>query len=130
MKNSKPRKGMHHEAPASSFAKAQKLRENQTEAESLLWEKLSNKQLNDLKFRRQHPLGVYILDFYCHQYKLAIEVDGEYHLSKDQILIDEERTQNLECSGIMVIRFTNQQVISNLEQVLQEIIKQINNLKD
>ncbi|MCG2792879.1 MAG: endonuclease domain-containing protein [Weeksellaceae bacterium] len=113
--------GMWKGAPSSSFEKAKYLRNNETKAEAKLWEKLRNKQLGGFKFRRQHPISLYIADFYCHQLKLIIEIDGEYHDTKIQIPKDEERTRILEFNGIQVIRFTNKQILSNIDAVLKEI---------
>lgn len=110
-------------APASSFGKAKDLRHSETEAEKLLWEKLRNNQFGGFKFRRQHPISLYIADFYCHKLRLIIEIDGEYHYTKEQIPRDEERTKILEFNGIRVIRFSNDEILSNLEKVLKEIEK-------
>jgi len=112
MKKFKPNynEGMWKGAPQSSFLKAQSLRINETEAEKILWEKLKNKQLRGCKFRRQHPISLYIADFYCHQLKLVIEIDGEYHSVQEQIEKDRERTQILESTGLQIIRFTNNEI--------------------
>ena len=115
--------GMWKGAPSSSFGKAKDLRMNETEAEKLLWEKLKNNQLEGFKFRRQHPISLYIADFYCHKLKLIIEIDGEYHFRKEQIPKDEERTKVLEFNGVNVIRFSNDEVLNSLEKVLNEIEK-------
>jgi very-short-patch-repair endonuclease len=66
-------------ASATTKALAAELRKNMTDAEKVLWQQLRNRKLGDLKFRRQHPVGIFILDFYCHEKKLAIEVDGGIH---------------------------------------------------
>ena len=113
--------GMWKGAPASSFKKAKFLRENETDAEKILWEKLKNKQLGGFKFRRQHPISLYVADFYCHKLKLIIEIDGKYHYTKEQIPKDDERTKILEFNDVRVIRFLNQEILSNIEKVLQEI---------
>lgn len=99
----------------SSFLKAQFLRKNETESEKILWGKLKNNQLNGFKFRRQHPIGFYIVDFYCHRLKLIIEVDGEYHNLPEQIEKDKKRTQILESEGLRLIRFSNNEIQKNLE---------------
>ena len=105
------------------LANARELRKNQTEAEELLWQVLRNRQLNNLKFRRQHPLKVgFILDFYCAEAKLGLEIDGGYHSPQEQQEFDEERTKIISEYGIRIIRFTNGQVIQNTEQVLKDII--------
>lgn len=96
-----------------------------TEAEHLLWEALRNKQLDGFKFRRQHPVSKYVLDFYCHQAKLAIELDGGYHEDSVQQLYDADRTANLTELGIEVIRFQNDNVMENLDEVLDDILEEV-----
>ena len=123
MKKLKPNhdEGMWKGAPSDSFTKAQFLRRNETKAEKLLWEKLRNNQLEGLKFRRQHPVNIYIADFYCHELKLVIEVDGGYHQTKEQLILDNRRTDDIEFQGLKLIRFTNEEVTFNLEEVLTKI---------
>ena len=108
-------------APASGFLKAQSLRETLTEAEVYLWQRLKSNQFHGLKFRRQHPIGIYIVDFYCHQHKLIIELDGEYHNTLEQVEKDQERTDFLSFQGLRVIRFTNEQVLTEIDTVLEKI---------
>ena len=103
------------------FSNAKKLRGNQTEAEEKFWYAVKDNQIEGYKFRRQHPLSIYIADFYCHALKLVIEIDGGYHLSEEQQLLDKKRTTDLEFQGLKVIRFTNEEIISNLEEVLSKI---------
>ena len=103
------------------FQNAKKLRENPTLAEDTLWIALRNNQLDGYKFRRQHPLSIYIADFYCHKLKLVIEVDGGYHQTDEQLLLDKRRTADIEFQGIKVIRFTNNEVMNNLLEVLNKI---------
>lgn len=122
--------GMWKGAPPESFAKAKILREKETNAEKLLWEKLKGNQLEGIKFRRQHPINLYIADFYCHKCRLIIEIDGEYHFSDDQRIKDEERTKMLEFNDLHVIRFTNEEVENNIEYVLQQIKNKIDELKN
>jgi very-short-patch-repair endonuclease len=95
-----------------------------TEAETLLWQRLKNRKLNGLKFRRQHPLHLYIADFYCHEKRLVIEIDGGIHNRKHVQEHDENRSAELDRLGITIIRFTNEQVIQNIDKVLEEIISQ------
>lgn len=90
MKN-KYYKGMFNDANPTHFQLAKQLRRHSTEAEMKLWNVLSNKGFQDLKFRRQHPFGNFILDFYCHSIKLGIELDGEIHSSETQMEKDKER---------------------------------------
>ncbi len=98
---------------------ARKLRKHMTPAEFRLWEVLRNKQLDGLRFRCQHPVGSFILDFYCPSFKLVVEVDGEVHL--DQKHYDDARTERLTQYGYKVLRFTNEQVMNHLPEVLAEI---------
>lgn len=97
---------------------AQQLRWNLTLAEQKLWQALKGRQLG-IKFRCQHPIGRFIVDFYCPQCKLIIEVDGEIHTQ--QLGYDANRTEQLEAYGYQVLRFQNQEVMSNLEEVLRQI---------
>ncbi|NGY37393.1 endonuclease domain-containing protein [Flavobacterium sp. XN-5] len=108
-------------APASGFLKAQSFRVNSTDAEVYLWERLKSNQFQGLKFRRQHPIGIYIVDFYCHQHQLIIEIDGGYHNSLEQIEKDQERTNFLSFQGLKVVRFTNEQVLREIGDVLEKI---------
>ena len=98
---------------------ARKLRNNLTPAEALLWSALRSKQLSGLRFRCQHPVGNFILDFYCPSLKLAIEVDGGIHAT--QIDYDRDRTAKLSEYGYKVLRFSNEEVINDLPKVLSEI---------
>lgn len=105
------------------------LRRNSTHAEELLWEVIRNRQLDGKKFLRQHPLfyditgkeSFFIADFYCHEEKLIIELDGIYH--RYRLKEDKERTEILRCLGAKVIRFKNEEVINNLNSVLTRIKK-------
>ncbi len=108
------------------FEKAKDLRNNLTPAESILWSYLRQKPLGH-KFRRQHPISIYIADFYCHSLKLIIEVDGNIH-DKDRVHThDIERQRNLEAEGIGFLRFTNFAVEKNLEVVIETIERYIQN---
>lgn len=98
--------------------RARILRKKMTFAESLLWEQLRKKQLNGVRFRRQHPVSRFIVDFYCYKASLVIEIDGGVHQEKDQSERDENRTYELEKLGLIVIRFSNKEVISHLSKVL------------
>ena len=105
----------------SVFENAKNNRQLNTPAEATLWEAIRLKKLDGFKFRNQHALGSYVVDFYCHEAKLAIEVDGEYHADPNQMEYDEERTKRIEASGVRIIRFTNHEVLTNLEEVLVKI---------
>jgi len=104
---------------------AKKIRNQPTEAEALLWDVLSGKKLENAKFRRQHIIGSYITDFICLKSNLIVEVDGLVHQLPENKASDEERTEWLEKEGYRVIRFTNNEVLSNLDKVLAEIRKQL-----
>lgn len=112
---------MYYGALTRNFEYAKQNRVDSTPAESALWEELRNKKLKGYKFRRQHPVGIFILDFYCHAAKLAIEIDGEYHLEQEQQLYDRARTELLYQAGIKELRFTNQDILTNLPSVLGTI---------
>lgn len=112
---------LHKNSKASTFENARSLRKMQTKAEQILWKALRNNQICNLKFRRQHPFDNYILDFYNHKMKLAIEVDGEVHNDPEVALYDLARTKNLNESGLKILRFTNNIVESNLKKVLKDI---------
>ncbi|MFN8639900.1 MAG: endonuclease domain-containing protein [Dehalococcoidia bacterium] len=101
------------------LARCRELRREATDAEALLWDLLRGRQLAGAKFRRQHQFGRYILDFYCHASRLAIEVDGAHHASQAEQ--DAERTSYLEAHGLRVVRFTNRDVLLETETVLQAI---------
>lgn len=100
---------------------SRELRQVETEAEKVLWEWLRNKKLNGLKFRRQHPLSSYIADFYCHEKKLVIELDGAIHETKENMDYDKTRTQQLNEEGIIVVRFRNEEVMNDIEAVIKKI---------
>lgn len=98
------------------------LRKNSTEAERILWQKIRGRKLNGLKFYRQYSVGPYILDFFCSQIRLAIELDGEQH--KNVREYDEERDTLLKKADIKTLRFWNGEVLNNIENVLKRIYSQ------
>jgi len=102
-----------------------KLRVNATNAEHLLWQVLCDRQLAGLKFRRQHPCADFIVDFYCHEKRLVIELDGGGHLEPNQESYDMDRTKKLEELELKVLRFWNNEVLQNLEGVVEEILANI-----
>jgi len=104
-----------------NYELARQLRRNQTPPEVLLWSCLRKNRLCNTGFRRQHPIGPYVVDFYCFEKKLIIEVDGEVHSIPEQMLKDRERQQNLEAMGFHFLRFKAKEVMSNLEGVLASI---------
>ncbi len=103
------------------FRKAAELRMNMTEAEKLLWDGLKGKQIGGLRFRRQHPISRFIVDFYCHHAKLIVEIDGGIHLNEEVKEYDEGRTYELEQFGLKVIRFKNEEVLKHLDKVINRI---------
>ena len=108
-------------ASAEIFKRAKNLKREMTPAEKILWKELRNGKLDGHKFRRQHPIGKFVADFYCHQRKMVIELDGGIH---DDVGIkerDEGRTYELENFGLKIIRFTNEDIFENLDNVLNEI---------
>lgn len=92
-----------------------------TTPEIVLWSRLKNRKLSGHKFRRQHSIGPYILDFYCHALYLAIEVDGRQHQEPEVMEYDRIRTEYLESLNVQVVRFTNIEVLNDLDSVIQEL---------
>jgi very-short-patch-repair endonuclease len=113
---------MEHQATPSARHHAKTLRTGMTDAERRLWSRLRLEQLG-VKFRRQHPLGGYVLDFVCLDRKLAIEIDGSQHL--DQQAYDDRRTQWLESQGFAVLRFWANEVLSETDAVVLSIIQRL-----
>ncbi|MES1022191.1 DUF559 domain-containing protein [Gloeocapsa sp. BRSZ] len=103
------------------IAAARRLRQNLTPAEKILWEALRNQQLNKLKFRCQHGVGSFVVDFYCAECRLVVELDGEIH--EQRVNYDTVSTAKLQQYGLRVITFRNQEVITNLDNVPQQILK-------
>ena len=112
---------MNKGAPARNFFFSRENRKQATESEKLLWEQLRDRNLYGLKFRRQHPVSDFIADFYCDKCKLIIEIDGAYHNYIEQKQYDDGRTYELNELKITVIRFTNTEVIEDMNFVLGEI---------
>lgn len=111
--------GMNQGAKPQIFENAKFLRHKKmTPQELMLWNKLKNKQVLSQRFRRQHPIGSYILDFFCPGCKLSIEVDGESHLILTQKEYDQKRAEYINSIGIKELRFTNEQVEYALEEVI------------
>ena len=107
--------------PVPLLKAARALRSTMTEAEQHLWYHLRRKQVGGFRFRRQHPFERFVLDFYCLEVKLAIELDGGQHNEPDIKAHDRERSEFLACHGIQVLRFWNNEVFSNKDAVLQYI---------
>jgi very-short-patch-repair endonuclease len=117
-----------HELPKppldpNTLAFARNLRQSTTDAEQLLWRHLRNRRLAGYKFRRQHPVPPYILDFYCDAAQLAIELDGGQHNTDEARAHDEIRARFLASRGIQVLRFWNDVVLTETDAVLEAIHK-------
>lgn len=102
---------------------ARTLRSEPTPTEDKLWEALRGRKLLGLKFRRQHPYERFVLDFFCVEHRLVLEVDGGVHLTPAQVAHDAARTEYLQQRGIRVLRFRNDEVEDNLQVVLQKIVE-------
>ena len=114
-------KNMFFGAKAELFTLALQMRKNPTEAERAMWKILRKFRHSGFPFRRQHPIEFCIADFYCHNLRFVIEVDGEIHTENEIQSHDEGRTGELERFGIKVIRFTNNQILHNSNQVVERI---------
>lgn len=119
---------LHGDAFDKLYKYARVLRERSTEAEEILWKHLRGRKLDGYKFRRQHPLDIYVADFYCHQLKLVLELDGSVHEGRMNENYDEVRTERISESGITVIRFKNDEVVKNINYVLGEIRRKIKDI--
>ena len=116
---------MHFGAKPDLFKLAIEMRKNPTHSERILWKHLKKFRFEGYTFRRQHPIDIFIADFYCHKLKLIIEVDGEIHNNEQAQEHDDGRTGELERFGITIIRFTNEQVLKYQEVVISQIRKYI-----
>jgi very-short-patch-repair endonuclease len=112
-------KSMYYGAKPVTMEAARILRENMTFHEKLHWEKLKQKQICGVRFRRQHPIDFFIADFYCHEARLVVEIDGEIH--KQQKEYDDGRSAEMERYLIKVLRFTNSEVENNINDVVKKI---------
>ena len=112
---------MFYGAKPHIFEKAKFLRKNMTDSELKLWEVLKGKRLLGLRFRSQHPIDIFIADFYCHPVKLVVEVDGGIHKSSDQKEYDIKRTSELNAGGIAVVRFANEEIENDINYVINKI---------
>jgi very-short-patch-repair endonuclease len=116
-----PKRDFHKNAQGKLFEYARNMRKNHTAAEDLLWQNLRGRKLGEHQFRRQHPVAGFIADFYCHEAKLVIELDGKIHDLKEQNEYDGGRTYELKEHELRVIRFTNEEVERNILAVLADI---------
>jgi very-short-patch-repair endonuclease len=116
-------KSMYYGAKPETFEAARILRKHMTTHEKLLWDKLKLKQICGVRFRRQHPIDFFIADFYCHEIRLVVEIDGEIHNYQREH--DEGRSAEMERYFIKVIRFTNSEVEYNIEDVVKRIENEV-----
>jgi lysyl-tRNA synthetase class 2 len=110
----------------STVATARRLRRDQTDAERALWFRLRDRRLAGLKFRRQMPLGRYVVDFCCESARLIVELDGGQHSEREKE--DRERTEALEAMGYLVLRFWNNDVLRNTDGVVESILDTLGKL--
>src|SRR5215210_707225 len=110
-------------APEEEREWVRRLRAEQTQAEATLWQLLRNRKLIGGKFRRQVPVGRYVADFYCHERKLIVELDGEAHSDPDQQAHDQNRDTFLRSQGLRILRFSNEDALGGPEKVLDQIRK-------
>ncbi|MDV2470040.1 endonuclease domain-containing protein [Acinetobacter chinensis] len=109
------------------FAKS--MRHTATDGENLMWQFLRNKRFMNLKFRRQHVIAPYIVDFFCHELGLVVELDGGQHGTDDAVEYDAERTLFIEALGLKVVRYWNHDVLGNTEVVLEDLWRVCSELK-
>ena len=112
---------LHKAATGKLYQYGRELRQESTEAEKLLWAELRNRKLNGWKFRRQHPLDKFIVDFYCNEKKLVVELDGSVHSEKINEEYDEARTAMLSGLNVIVLRFKNEEVVNDIKETLKKI---------
>ena len=113
---------LHKKSSPVLYEYAKQMRRNSTEAEETLWNRMKNKRAAGLKFRRQHPIDKFIADFYCHEKRLVIELDGNIHAHDEQRDLDKGRTETLNEFGIKVLRFKNEEILENIEEVVKKIL--------
>ncbi len=115
-------KSLHHySAPKSAFENAKILRKNQTKAEWLFWRIVSGRKILGFKFRRQHPISKYIVDFYCQEVLLVIELDGDIHYIESVKRYDKKREDDLKKLGLEIIRFKNEEVLFDTDRTIEKL---------
>ena len=114
---------MYFGASPVTFKKAKQLRARLTSSEKLLWNRVKNKQICYVRFRRQHPIETFIVDFYCHTVKMVIEIDGEIHLQQKEY--DIQRDKEIAKYDIVILRFKNQEVENEIELVINTITNSV-----
>jgi len=121
---------MHLGAKASTFRNAFYLRKKLTEAEMILWERVKGKQVEGVRFRRQHPIKTFVVDNFANELNLSIEIDGGYHSERSQVFSDEDRTEILITYGVTIIRFSNEEVLYSTDDVIEKIRQKIIDLRE
>jgi very-short-patch-repair endonuclease len=122
-------RNMFYGASHKIFEKAHELRKKMTLTEKIMWDELKKEKLFKVKFRRQHPIDIFIVDFYCHELKLVIEIDGEIHTNEEIMEYDDGRSHDIEKYGIRIIRFTNNEVLDHKTRVIKKILSEIEEIK-
>jgi very-short-patch-repair endonuclease len=128
-----PRKNLPPHIPynKSLVPKAKELRNQLTPPERQFWNALREMpSYKNHPFNRQKPLGEYIVDFYCHEYRLVVEIDGDSHYTEEAQIKDQKRTAFLESKGLTVVRFTNREVARNIEGVMESLENLLNKIKE
>jgi len=120
---------MHLGAKPSTFRNAAHLRINLTKAEEILWKRLRNNQIEGIHFRRQHPFDRYVPDFYAHAVRLVIELDGNIHEEKSVMFTDADRELNLKLHGLIILRYSNEEVYKFEDDVVEDIRQAVIELK-
>jgi len=105
-----------------------KLRKDLTSAEKLFWSKVAHKQFFNLKFRKQHGIGPYIVDFYCSEKALVVEIDGDTHAGVENKERDEKRTKYLKSFGYSIYRYQNADVLTNVNGVMEDLARELKSL--
>ncbi|MFQ5706927.1 MAG: endonuclease domain-containing protein [bacterium] len=118
-----------HYNKSSEKHKRRTLRKNATDAERILWQHLRGKQIGGFKFRRQYSIDQFVLDFYCPEVKLAVEVDGATHFTEEAQAYDRAREDYIRTFGVTFLRFTNLEVYDSLDGVLMVILEKLEELK-
>ncbi|MEM1279061.1 MAG: endonuclease domain-containing protein [Cyanobacteria bacterium P01_H01_bin.152] len=113
----------------ADIEKRRRLRQNATPAEQLVWQRLRDRQVENCKFRRQYSVDAFVLDFYCPELRLAIEIDGDSHISEEAVAYDLARQRTIEALGIQFLRFTNREVYGQLDTVIEQIAQTVRDLR-
>ena len=123
-------RGMFYGVKPHIFKKAEQLRRNMTKCETLLWKRINDKKILWCRFKAQHPIDIFIADFYCHALQLVVELDGEIHNNRIRREYDIGRTAELERFEIKVIRYSNDEVLNDIEKVIYDIMRECKIRKD